>query len=88
VVAENTAIELHHLIDAFPRIRPIADDIPQAEDLIHSLRADIFQHCFERLKVAMNVAENGAFQKGLPLCSGRLGRLDALMEEVAANLNR
>src|SRR5690606_31836992 len=45
-----------HLVEALDRIRPVTDDIPQAEDFSNALRAYVVEHLAQGLEVGMDVA--------------------------------
>ena len=53
---------LDHQVEAFARVRAVADDVAQAENLFHALPAHVGQHRLERFQVAVNIADYGPFQ--------------------------
>ena len=60
VVPENTALRLHHTIDAFAGIGTVTDDVSQTISLFNPLRLDVSQHRSQRFEVAVNVADQGS----------------------------
>ena len=48
----------HHQIHAFDRVRTIADDIAQADHVLHAAPLDLGQHGGEGFQVPVNVADN------------------------------
>ena len=52
----------NHQVKAFARVRAVADDVAQTENLFHALPARIGKHRLERLHVAVNIADYGPFQ--------------------------
>ena len=53
---------LDHQVQAFARVRPIADDVAQAEDFFHALLAHVGEHRLECFQVAVNIADDRPFQ--------------------------
>jgi hypothetical protein len=66
VVAEQADVALHRQVDAFARVRPVADNVAQAVDLRNPLLLDIGQDGLEAFEVAMNVADDRAFHTPRP----------------------
>ncbi len=66
VIAQQAEVELHHLIDAFQRIRPVADDVAEAVDLRDPLLPNVGQHRLESLQVAVDIADEGSLHAWLP----------------------
>ena len=60
VIAQQADVALHHQVDALARVRPIADDVPQAVDLGDALLPDIRQHGLERFEIAVDIANQCA----------------------------
>ena len=53
---------LDHQVQAFARVRPVADNVAQAENFFHALLAHVGEHRLERFQVAVNIADDGPFQ--------------------------
>ena len=66
VVAQHANVALHHQVDAFAGIGPIADDVAQAVDFGDPLLPDIGQHRLESFEVAVNVADQGTLHESRP----------------------
>src|SRR5207237_64974 len=59
VVAQQDHLALHHQVDALARVRAVADDVPEAEDLRDVVLVDVLQDRLEGLVVAVDVADDG-----------------------------
>src|SRR5690606_33281469 len=71
VVAEEGDLAVgHHRVEAFARPRAVADDVAEAKNLIDPLLLDMRENGLERFEVAVDVADDGAFQGGGPPYSG------------------
>jgi hypothetical protein len=57
VVAQQADLAIHHLVDAFLRIRPVPDDIAQTVDLRDPLGFDVGQHRLDRFEVTVDIAD-------------------------------
>ena len=50
-----------HQLHALARIRPVPDDVPEAEDLVDMLAVDVSENRLECFEVAVDVADDGPF---------------------------
>ena len=58
MVAEQHDLALHDQIDAFARVRAIADNVAEAINLADVVRLDVGQDRLQRFQVAMDIADN------------------------------
>ena len=61
VVAQQAELALHDLVDHFAGVGPIADQVAETVDLGDALLANVGQHRFEALDVAVDIADEGSF---------------------------
>src|SRR5580765_718202 len=59
VIAEQCDFALHYQVDAFTRIGPVTDHIAQTVNLVNFLVLDVLEDCFQRLQVAVYIANHG-----------------------------
>ena len=59
VVAQNTELELHRLVQALAGVRTVANHIAKAHDPIDVLSSNVFQYGFQCRQVSVNVAQDG-----------------------------
>jgi len=57
--AHHTVVD--HRIQAFTRVRTVADNVTQAVNLLDGLLTDMRKNGLKSLVIAVNVADNGAF---------------------------
>ena len=61
VIAQQTDLTSHDLIDHFTGVGAVADQIAEAIDLGDILVADVGQHRLKALDVAVDIADEGSF---------------------------
>jgi len=66
MVAEDTEIELHRVIDTFERVGAIADNVAEANNFGDILVGDIGQHCLKSFQVAVNITQDRTFHVANP----------------------
>ena len=63
VVAQQAELAvLDNEVQALAGVRPVADDVAEADDLVDALIANVGEHRLERLEIPVNVADNCPFQ--------------------------
>jgi hypothetical protein len=66
VVAQQDDFARAHHVDAFARIRSIADDVAQAIGVGDVVLLDIREHGLERFEIAVDIADQRFHELGLP----------------------
>ena len=89
VIAQDADVQRHHQVDALARIGAIADDVPQAVDLLDPLTTDVGQHRLEGFEVAMDVADQGTLHESRPyVAQASRKRVQRDDEEIVTNQYR
>lgn len=65
VVAQQNQLEIPTSIDALAWVRPVPDNVAQAEYFIYTLRFDIFHHRREGFDIAVDITDDSAFGQRL-----------------------
>ena len=63
--AHRTVVD--HRIQAFTRVRTVADNVTQAVNLLNGLPMDMRKNGLKSLVITVNVADDGAFQQTIRL---------------------
>ena len=63
VVAEDRLVEAENAVDAFPRVRTVADNIAQAVNTIDAFAGDVRQDGLKGLQIGVDIADDGAFHR-------------------------
>lgn len=66
VVPENADVELHRSVDAFARVRTVADHVSQAIDGLHVLICCVSENRFQRFEITVDIAQNCPFHPMTP----------------------
>lgn len=59
IAHDNWAAEVANELQTLVGTSVVADHIPSTKEISHSLRTAIIQHDLERIKVRVNISENG-----------------------------
>ena len=64
IAQQGNLANLSDSIDAFPRIRAIADDVAQTENLGNPLRLDVLEHHLQGFQVPMDITDQSTTHRG------------------------